>query len=264
MERQVLGAVQRAIRQTLATATPVRHDRLAAADIGVSNQAAPHWDAGLRVLGQAGGTYIIAEGRRGSTWWTSTRHTSGCSTSRCWRRGGAPPRVHAARPEVLEIGARELSVLRDHFDAARALGYDASRSGRRRCWCVASGRARGSGPARDVPFGDGQFHRRGPPQDWRDRLAILFACHNAVRAGDRLTEQEMEALLDQLGEAELCHACSHGRPTAIPSHRSLRANLARFDVAWDVIYDWLIDLRPGGGVRPGRRDAARLHQGAKS
>ena len=68
----------------------------------------------------------------------------------------------------------------------------------------------------------------GPPADWRERLAILFACHNAVRAGDSLSPEEMSTLLDRLGEAELCRACSHGRPTAILlSHNQLAREFGR-------------------------------------
>jgi DNA mismatch repair protein MutL len=67
-----------------------------------------------------------------------------------------------------------------------------------------------------------------PPTDWRERLAILFACHSASRAGDRLTFEEMTALLNQLGEADLCQACSHGRPTAILlTHHQLAREFGR-------------------------------------
>jgi DNA mismatch repair protein MutL len=67
-----------------------------------------------------------------------------------------------------------------------------------------------------------------PPADWRERLAILFACHSATRAGDHLSPAEMGALLDRLGEADLCQACSHGRPTAILlSHHQLAREFGR-------------------------------------
>jgi DNA mismatch repair protein MutL len=229
-ERQVFGAVQRAIRQTLATATPVRSaDRLDAADIDL-DEAVSHWGSGLRVLGQAGGTYIIAEGRSGLYLVDQhAAHERVLYESLLATCAGAAAMQPLLAPEVLEIGARELSVLRDHFDAARALGYDAEPFGET---AVLVRGVPAPLVARD-PLGTfrsamASFTDERPPQDWRDRLAILFACHNAVRAGDRLTEQEMEALLDQLGEAELCHACSHGRPTAILlSHSQLAREFGR-------------------------------------
>jgi len=67
-----------------------------------------------------------------------------------------------------------------------------------------------------------------PPSDWRERLAILSACHSATRAGDHLSPEEMSGLLDQLGEADLCQACSHGRPTAILlTHHQLAREFGR-------------------------------------
>jgi DNA mismatch repair protein MutL len=42
-----------------------------------------------------------------------------------------------------------------------------------------------------------------------------MACHAAVRAGDRLTPQEMAALLAQRPLAPDAHHGPHGRPTAL-------------------------------------------------
>jgi DNA mismatch repair protein MutL len=54
-----------------------------------------------------------------------------------------------------------------------------------------------------------------PEATWTERLALVLACKTAVRAGDAMSEAEMGALLRQLGEAQLCRTCAHGRPTAI-------------------------------------------------
>ncbi len=55
-------------------------------------------------------------------------------------------------------------------------------------------------PSRDVLFND---------------LLSLMACHAAVRAGDRLTPEEMSALLDLRQLADDTHHCPHGRPTSL-------------------------------------------------
>jgi DNA mismatch repair protein MutL len=55
-------------------------------------------------------------------------------------------------------------------------------------------------PSREVLFND---------------LLSLMACHAAVRAGDRLTPEEMEALIAQRALADDTHHCPHGRPTAL-------------------------------------------------
>ena len=46
-------------------------------------------------------------------------------------------------------------------------------------------------------------------------LLSLMACHAAVRAGDRLTPEAIEALLARRALAQDSHHCPHGRPTAL-------------------------------------------------
>jgi DNA mismatch repair protein MutL len=55
-------------------------------------------------------------------------------------------------------------------------------------------------PSREVLFND---------------LISLMACHAAVRAGDRLTPEQMAALVEQRNLADDTHHCPHGRPTAL-------------------------------------------------
>jgi DNA mismatch repair protein MutL len=48
-----------------------------------------------------------------------------------------------------------------------------------------------------------------------NNLLSLMACHAAVRAGDRLTPEEIAALVAQRELAHDTHHCPHGRPTAL-------------------------------------------------
>jgi DNA mismatch repair protein MutL len=48
-----------------------------------------------------------------------------------------------------------------------------------------------------------------------NELLSLVACHAAVKAGDRLTPEEIEALIAQRDLAHDAHHCPHGRPTAL-------------------------------------------------
>ena len=45
-----------------------------------------------------------------------------------------------------------------------------------------------------------------------DRLLSLMACHGAIRAGQRLSHEEMVSLVEQLDEVEIPTNCPHGRP----------------------------------------------------
>jgi len=46
-------------------------------------------------------------------------------------------------------------------------------------------------------------------------VAKSFACHGAVKAGDRLTQEEMSSLIRQLFATEEPYSCPHGRPTVV-------------------------------------------------
>jgi len=48
-----------------------------------------------------------------------------------------------------------------------------------------------------------------------DPVLHLLACKAAVKAGDPLTQEEIQALLRQRHLAQNTHHCPHGRPTAL-------------------------------------------------
>ena len=57
--------------------------------------------------------------------------------------------------------------------------------------------------------------KRPESRDVLDELLHMIACKAAVKYGDRLTPQEIDALLEQRGLAQDHHHCPHGRPTAL-------------------------------------------------
>ena len=57
--------------------------------------------------------------------------------------------------------------------------------------------------------------KRPEPRDLLDELLHMIACKAAVKAGDRLTPEEIDALLEQRGTGPGHHHCPHGRPTAL-------------------------------------------------
>lgn len=52
-------------------------------------------------------------------------------------------------------------------------------------------------------------------RDLLDALMHTIACKAAVKAGDRLTPEEIDSLLDQRHLVDDPHHCPHGRPAAL-------------------------------------------------
>jgi len=48
-----------------------------------------------------------------------------------------------------------------------------------------------------------------------DSLLHMISCKAAIKAGDRLSDGEISALLEQRHLAQDTHHCPHGRPTAL-------------------------------------------------
>jgi DNA mismatch repair protein MutL len=53
------------------------------------------------------------------------------------------------------------------------------------------------------------------PDDWREAMLITLACHTSVRAGQALSLEEMRDLLRQLEQCQNPRTCPHGRPTMV-------------------------------------------------
>ena len=49
----------------------------------------------------------------------------------------------------------------------------------------------------------------------RDRLAATFACKAAIKSGDKLSQEEMNVLIEKLFETQMPYVCPHGRPIVI-------------------------------------------------
>ncbi len=49
----------------------------------------------------------------------------------------------------------------------------------------------------------------------RERAATFMSCRSAVMAGDKLNEEQMRLLIDQMRQANLPFTCPHGRPTIL-------------------------------------------------
>ena len=61
----------------------------------------------------------------------------------------------------------------------------------------------------------GRFGRSGKLEVFFNEVFEKMACHSAIRAGQALTQKEMQALLNQLAGLDLLIHCPHGRPVLV-------------------------------------------------
>jgi DNA mismatch repair protein MutL len=164
-----------------------------------------------RALGQLFQSYILAQSEEGLIVVDQHAAHEQVLFERLW--SGSPP-VALPTPAVLSFSAREAERLEAELDGLRSLGFDIEPFGRN-AFVVRAVPAPLSGQPVEgllsTILEELQAARR-EAGDLRERLAMRLACAAAVKAGDGLSLDEMQALLDALQEAWSPSTCPHGRP----------------------------------------------------
>lgn len=261
-EASVFAAVQRTVRAALVDAAPVPHVVSATerptlvlagqpstsslwqsamrpegrAALGVRAALGPKEpDAGatpaealpvLRVIGQFGGIYIVAEGPDGIYLIDQHAAHERVLYEKFWQdRQRRQPEVQGLlEPLALDLSPAQRLAVDQDAAALREHGFEVEPFGDGACIVRAVPRVLDGGDIRRAVM---EFFDRLTDEaegDRRDRVAMSLACHAAVRAGKTLSMDEMRDLVRQLERTETPHTCPHGRPTMV--HMSAEA-LAR-------------------------------------
>ncbi len=123
-------------------------------------------------------------------------------------------------PVLVELSAEDFDMLTEFLPFLERLGFVIKYFGQRTMMIEAV--PSGSRYANNLQ--DGKIlleiiddFRRGKREklEIRDNVARSFACHSAVRSGDRLSPATMQALLAQLSQTKSPYFCPHGRPVMI-------------------------------------------------
>ncbi len=184
----------------------------------------------LRVIGQFGSIYIIAEGPEGMYLIDQhAAHERVLYDRYCRMRTERTPEVQALlEPVALDITARHLGLIVSESEALAAHGFEIEPFGDGAALLRALPVALAvedtheaalrfldallEGEEGDPSAGLGTGPVIAPE---RDRVAMSLACHGAVRAGKTLSVDEMRELVRQLEETGSPHTCPHGRPTMV-------------------------------------------------
>jgi DNA mismatch repair protein MutL len=171
----------------------------------------------LRVLGQLQGTYIIAEGP--DNMYLIDQHAAHervlFERIREQQRQQQVEAQGLLEPVAIEFTVRQEGFLKAQQEALAEYGFVIELFGER-TYLLRSVPAllKGQNVAQSlIELLD--FLAAGTPSDWRERIAISLACHGAVKAGQILTHQEMQGLVQQLEQTPTPQTCPHGRPTMI-------------------------------------------------
>ena len=246
-ENDAFAAVQRAVRQALLEQAPVP-SVLSTTGAAVTQPAAPEemtppplWQraveaegqpqtaAGtvapppkvslpmLRVVGQIGNTYIVAEGPEGV--YLIDQHAAHervlfeeiCAA----RQRRAVDAQGLLEPAIVEVSPQQKEVILAYYEALSEHGFQLEPFGERTYLVRAI-------PAvlaeKDLSRAFAELLDTLSEEaavDQQDRVAFSLACHAAVRAGQSLALEEMRELIRRLEQAEVPHTCPHGRPTMI-------------------------------------------------
>jgi len=120
-------------------------------------------------------------------------------------------------PAVSELAPKEFQVLEEHRELIQKLGFEIKHFGGRTVLVTAIP-AQVRNKSGEVFLREilAQLEEEEKVEKNRVKaVAKSFACHGAVKAGERLTPEEMQALVRQLFATREPYSCPHGRPTVI-------------------------------------------------
>ena len=171
----------------------------------------------LRVVGQIQNTYVVTEGPDGLYLLDQHAAHERIVYDRLVGKSGAgrQPRP-LLQPQTAELTASQEEMVRASGELLAQYGFIIEPFGDRSYLVRAVPEvAAGADPSRALVEVLDLAALQGGLRDREDVLTASIACHSAVRAGQALTQREMEELVLQLEEADNPHTCPHGRPTMV-------------------------------------------------
>jgi DNA mismatch repair protein MutL len=122
-------------------------------------------------------------------------------------------------PEPIDLPAEQAALVLEAADALRELGLEVSEFGGNTILLSSYPTLLGRKPPHEIFKGvvDYLLNKERPPTKdaMLHMLMATMACKAAVKAGDRLTPEEIAHLLHLRQLAEDSHHCPHGRPTSL-------------------------------------------------
>jgi DNA mismatch repair protein MutL len=172
----------------------------------------------LRVLGQVGGNYIIAEGPDGMYLIDQHAAHERVLYEKLLNQfhSGNLDQQRLLDAIVVELTPEQLSTLEQCHDDLSGLGFEIEDFGSGSVAVRAiPAIMRGRNITENLQLILEEIASGGRGDSVFDSLVISAACHSSIRAGQTLTLPEMRELIVQLERCSSPRACGHGRPTML-------------------------------------------------
>ena len=172
----------------------------------------------LRVLGQVGATYIIAEGPEGM--FMIDQHAAHerimYEKILAQMQANAVDQQPMLDPLVIELPPDELTIFEKSVDELNQIGFSVEAFGENSIIIRAiPALIKGVDISRRMHDILRELVDGGVGDSWMDSVAISASCHTSIRAGQALSLPEMRELVAQLERCQHPRACGHGRPTML-------------------------------------------------
>jgi DNA mismatch repair protein MutL len=237
-ESEIFRAVQRAVRQALVAKMPVPHIEEPTATYTGIPYRQQAWDLpgqgekvipaegmlplaaalpALRIVGQVQNSYLIAEGPDGL--YVIDQHAAHERIRyEQLQRQRAQSKVEIQgllQPAAFELTPKQSEILKSCLDEIMSFGFNLELFGERsylvRAVPLMAAGDDWAGMLRELLEAlSGEMRSK-----WEEKILASVACHGAVRAGQALSDKEMQELVRQLEQTVNPHTCPHGRPTII-------------------------------------------------
>jgi DNA mismatch repair protein MutL len=192
------------------------HDQSAGAE-GESDTARERFQADDALFWQFNNTYIFIQVRGGIV--VIDQHAAHeriiFDTSRKQIESELPVSQQILFPITLELSVPELEVFRSTRDLFQKLGFYLEPFGGTSI--LVRGYPQGLKNWEEgrllLQVFDDLLNNRMPGNSHAERIVASFACRSAVKAGQKLSVDEMRMLADQLFAVDNPYSCPHGRPT---------------------------------------------------
>ncbi len=174
----------------------------------------------LRIVGQVGLTYIVAESPNGMYLVDQHAAHERISYERLMeQRGtGALESQELLMPQTVTMPPHAVEVLLNNSAILQEWGFalDEWGEGMVRVRALPALLHLDEVPAALAEVADHLSGSGGStPDDWREAMLTTLSCHTSVRAGQALALEEMRELLQRLERCTNPHTCPHGRPIMI-------------------------------------------------